>query len=435
MLDFFLHVVSGIVLGALTGILPGVGISIILLGAWPFLINSGLILLFVFYISLLTTSQYFGSVSAILYGVMGETTSAPAVKYGNPMFKKGLGIYCLKYTAYASLIASVLAVGMSSVVIFHYEFLQTMLTGHVRIVIITLLFIILITINSQPYLSALLLCIGLTLATVGFNNLLQQHIIVNTYSVIDGGIPFIPIMIGLLVVPILLQEIKKNYFRDIVYITQKSYSPSWIPTWAIIRGTAVGFVCGLVPGVSYTISSNLAAALESKISAGKIRPLIAAEAANNSAAVSAILPVLIFAIPVVPSEVILLAMAEMSGFTNHTAIVVLKEYWLIIILSIISINGLAFLIARTSYTWFLKIFDFVKAYIYYGILFSVIAVAILIGGQYNDIFLASIVLVISTLIGIYIKNFDAKVVGVIGFLLSDQYLSEIYRQLLIKGFF
>lgn len=435
MFDFAMYAGLGIVFGALTGLLPGVGISVILLTAWPFLIQTDLIFLFVFYISLITTSQYFGSVSAIMYGVMGETTSAPAVKYGNPMFKKGLGIYCLKYTAYSSLIAAVIAIGLSSAVVLHYDFFQTMLTGVFRITVITMLFVTLIVMNPQPWLAIFLLLVGLTAATVGFNDILQQHLIVSTYSVLDGGIPFVPVMVGFLVIPVLLQEIQKNHFYGNIHVAQKYRPIGLLPNWSIVRGTIVGFFCGLIPGVSYTISSNFAAALEQKISRNKIRPLIAAEAANNSAAISAVLPLLIFAIPVVPSEVILLAMAEMSGYTSQMAMTVINESWHWVVAAILAINFVAFLVANASYTIFLKVFDYTRVYVFYVALFGITAIAILVGAQYNDTVLAITTFLISLSLGMYFKNFDAKVLGVIGFLLSDQYLSDIYRQLLIQGVF
>ena len=54
--------------------------------------------------------QYYGSISSIIFGVMGEPTSQPAVDNGHELFRRGLGDKTLATTATSSFIASLFGV-------------------------------------------------------------------------------------------------------------------------------------------------------------------------------------------------------------------------------------------------------------------------------------------------------------------------------------
>ena len=48
--------------------------------------------------------------------------------------------------------------------------------------------------------------------------------------------------------------------------------------------------------------------------------MIAAETANNAASITALIPLLILAIPIIPSEALVLGIAEMQGFGISTSL-------------------------------------------------------------------------------------------------------------------
>ena len=73
-----IHLLAGILLGFLAGLLPGINISFIMILSFPFLIGSDLQSVLIFYIAVMASSQYSGSISALLLGIPGETTSLPA---------------------------------------------------------------------------------------------------------------------------------------------------------------------------------------------------------------------------------------------------------------------------------------------------------------------------------------------------------------------
>ena len=105
-----LAVVFGLLLGVLTGLVPGISVSSIVLLLLPFLYGLDLLSLFLFYIVLVSTSQYYSSISSIVYGVAGEMCSMPAVVHGHPLYKLGQGSKILALTSTSSFIASMFGV-------------------------------------------------------------------------------------------------------------------------------------------------------------------------------------------------------------------------------------------------------------------------------------------------------------------------------------
>jgi putative tricarboxylic transport membrane protein len=82
---------------------------------------------------------------------------------------------------------------------------------------------------------------------------------------------------------------------------------NWISS---IRGAIIGFFAGLIPGLTFTISSQFAYSVEKTLQSksykiGNSNCLAAAESANNSAIVSFLIPLLIFGIPISASEILI----------------------------------------------------------------------------------------------------------------------------------
>ena len=79
-----LALVTGIFFGMLMGLLPGIGAAMLMLLMYPVLLLSfvDIWVLMCFYLGIVNSGQYYGSVSASVFGVIGESSSLPAVKNG-----------------------------------------------------------------------------------------------------------------------------------------------------------------------------------------------------------------------------------------------------------------------------------------------------------------------------------------------------------------
>ncbi len=90
--------------------------------------------------------------------------------------------------------------------------------------------------------------------------------------------------------------------------------------WSIGRGTAIGFLLGLVPGMTGTASSVLAYVAERKSSkhpekfgTGMIEGVAGPETANNAHANAALIPLFTMGIPASPSVAVLMGAFMMNG--------------------------------------------------------------------------------------------------------------------------
>ena len=103
-------------------------------------------------------------------------------------------------------------------------------------------------------------------------------------------------------------------FRDVEIGRQKKISKFGYDTSTITStglGSFIGFWCGLIPGVTNILGSYLSANFVKK----DLNKIAAAEAANNSGALSSLLPLIILGIPIVGSEVLIFYLIVTKGFT------------------------------------------------------------------------------------------------------------------------
>jgi putative tricarboxylic transport membrane protein len=136
------------------------------------------------------------------------------------------------------------------------------------------------------------------------------------------GIPMFPVVLALFVLPQLYQA--SSIGKHTQQATQDSFRVSvhfknFIRHWSsALRGTVLGFFAGMCPGLSTTLSSTLSYSVEKKLEKGyqqgSMKCLIASETANNSGSFSMLIPLLIFGIPIVPSEALLYDINASKGF-------------------------------------------------------------------------------------------------------------------------
>ena len=126
--DFFV-VVVGILFGTMSGLLPGIGTSISLIISTPFLIQLEIHQMFLFYMAILSTAQYTGTIPSIFLNIPGESNSMPAVIEGSKFRRRKLSSLaiglCAVGSLFGSLIAIVLTLGILPVAIEGFKiFLQ-----------------------------------------------------------------------------------------------------------------------------------------------------------------------------------------------------------------------------------------------------------------------------------------------------------------------
>ena len=300
--------ILGVITGVLFGVIPGAGPFLAIATLYPLLQILDPFNILLFYISLLITSNYTNSVTAILYGIPGDAAAVTTARHGHKLFLKGEGHLAVSNNAISSTIGSVFAIilfllflpSIYSIFQFYNSTLQ------LGIICTAIIFLTLLS-KQKIWKTVSLFLFGGVLAKIGFNNTTYETWGTFNIDYLTLGIPFSAVMICLYIIPELLK------FRDVKIGEQKKinkfgYDPSTITSTGI--GSFVGFWCGLIPGVTNILGSYLSANLVKK----DLNKIAAAEAANNSGALSSLLPLIILGIPIVGSEVLIFYLIVTKGF-------------------------------------------------------------------------------------------------------------------------
>ena len=172
--------------------------------------------------------------------------------------------------------------------------------------------------NNKIYINLALIIIGGVLGKIGYNEFEDTEFLTFNNDYLSLGIPTFAILVFLYVVPTLLAF---NDFEKIV-LTNKQRMIKVKKTisyfWVSVYSSLIGFFAGLIPGTSYVMSSHLAWSAEKMIQGKQYQlpsasALVAAETSNNSAIVSTLIPLLLFAVPITVSEAVIYNIAMVSG--------------------------------------------------------------------------------------------------------------------------
>jgi len=162
-------------------------------------------------------------------------------------------------------------------------------------------------------------CIGLWLATIGFDDIMgaQRFIF---HPALGGGINIIAALIGLFAIPqVLAMFAKGRHATDMQVIHVQKHSLGDAVRELLRRkralgiGTMIGSVIGLIPGVGGQIAGLVAYDQAKKFSperdkfgTGHSEGVIAAESANNAMVGPSLVPLLTLSIPGSPTAAVLL---------------------------------------------------------------------------------------------------------------------------------
>lgn len=314
--------IIGISIGIIAGLIPGFGIFTSLIVLYPFLLKLDPVNLLCLYVGLASATQFSGSVSAIIYGVPGEQSSMPAVTEGHKLFRSGQGDLAISGSAIGSFFGSFITVAFVFALFPYIENVMYLFSSLAQLIILLLVTIFLIL--SGNIIKNTLMCLfAYFLGAIGTHSYLHEGTFM-TFGNADltTGIPMFPVVLALFVVPQLYQA--SSIGKHTQQVTQDSFRVSvhfknFIRHWSsALRGTVLGFFAGMCPGLSTTLSSTLSYAVEKKLEKGyqqgSMKCLIASETANNSGSFSMLIPLLIFGIPIVPSEALLYDINASKGF-------------------------------------------------------------------------------------------------------------------------
>lgn len=326
--------IGGLILGATPGLSPTMAVALLIPFTFHLSAVHGLILLGAAY----TSTVAGGAVSAILLKIPGAPANIATTLDGHAMALKGEGAKALQLSFISSLFGGVFGV-------FLLIFLTPVLAewalafGPSHLFWLAILGVTVIgSLESNSVVKGLLSgCIGMWLATIGFDDMLGVKRFV-FHSSLGGGVNIIPALIGLFAIPQVITMFANGRFdQDFERIeVQKhpigdAFREVFKRMRALSIGTITGSIIGLIPGVGGQIAGLVSydqakkfSPEKAKFGTGHSEGVIAAEAANNAMVGPSLVPLLTLSIPGSPTAAVLLGGLLIHGifpgvdlFENH----------------------------------------------------------------------------------------------------------------------
>lgn len=299
---------AGAVFGTLVGVLPGVGpvVTIALLLPVTFTLEptSALIMLSgIFY-----GAQYGGSTTSILLNMPGETSSVITCLDGHAMARQGRAGAALGISAIGSFFAGTVAtlvvalfapaLTRLAIAIGPADYFSLMTLGLVGAVVLA---------QGSLLKAIAMVALGLLLGLVGTD--VNSSVARFDFGVpeLTDGLNFAVVAMGLFGIGEILTSLERNvgaghiaaYGRVLPSLAELRQS-----AMAVLRGTGIGTVLGVLPGggpslgafASYTLEKRLSRE-PSRFGRGAIEGVAAPESANNAAAQTSFIPLLTLGIP------------------------------------------------------------------------------------------------------------------------------------------
>ena len=321
-----LYAFLGCLLGTLIGVLPGVGpvatIAMLLPTTYALPPVAALIMLAGIYYG----AQYGGSTTAILVNLPGEAASVVTVIDGYQMARKGRAGPALASAAIGSFIAgcfgTLVLAGFAiplTEVAFKFgpaEYFSLMVLGLIGAVVLA----------SGSLIKAIgMIVLGLLLGLVGTD--VNSGVARYSFDIpeLTDGIGFIAIAMGVFGYGEIIANLGQagSEKREVFDVKLQHLYPSkedWkLMTPAILRGTLLGSMLGILPGGGAVLSAFAAYTIEKKtklrpgevpFGQGNIRGVAAPESANNAGSQTAFIPLLTLGIP--PNAVMALMVGAMT---------------------------------------------------------------------------------------------------------------------------
>jgi TctA family transporter len=308
-LQNMLYCFTGVLLGTLIGVLPGIGpvatIAMLLPATYALPPVSALIMLAGIYYG----AQYGGSTTAILVNIPGESSSVVTCLDGYAMARQGRAGPALAVAALGSFFAGTISTLILAMfapplaeVAFQFgpaEYFSLMVLGLIAAIVLA---------RGSLIKAIAMIVLGLLLGLVGADTDTGRFRFTFGLPQLADGIGFVVVAMGLFGFSEIIVNLERRAKREVVMAHIKNLMPTradFAASWkAVLRGTGIGALLGILPGGGAVLGSFAAYTLEKRIAKdpsrfgkGAIEGVAAPESANNAGAQTSFIPLLTLGIP------------------------------------------------------------------------------------------------------------------------------------------
>jgi putative tricarboxylic transport membrane protein len=317
----------GVALGTLVGALPGLGAITGMTILLPLVFGmdpvSALLMLMGVYLG----AVYGGRITSILINVPGEEPAVVATFDGFPLTRQGKAGFALTLSAVASFVGGL--IGLAGLVLLVSYMGEIAYLFGAPEYFSLMLFALLATsglTEKKPFKPLIAVLLGLLISMIGMDPLSGNERFTFGQMGLWDGIHFAVVAVGLFG----MSEVFMRIERKVSFENMQSKIPfaDLFPKvstvmkdfWAMVRGSVVGFLVGVLPGAGATISTFIAYSVEKKISKnpeqfgkGATKGLSSPEASSTAALGGAMIPLFSLGIPGSGGTAILLGALVVIG--------------------------------------------------------------------------------------------------------------------------
>ncbi|MEU6792300.1 tripartite tricarboxylate transporter permease [Nonomuraea wenchangensis] len=438
-----MYALIGVTLGTLVGVLPGIGPAMTVALLLPVTFTVPPTAAFIMFAGIYYGGMYGGSTTSILLNTPGESSSMITALEGNKMARRGRAAQALATAAIGSFVAGTIAtallvVAAPAVVAFAISF-----GPEDYFALAVLAFTAVSSVLSRSVVRGLAsLGLGLVIGLIGIDQQTGQARLTLGVPQLLDGIDVVIVAVGLFALgeALYVASRLRHSPPSVVpvgraWMGRADWRRSWGP-W--LRGTALGFPFGALPGGGAEIPTFLSYAAERRLARGVAREeygrgaiegVAGPEAANNASAAGTLVPLLTLGLPTSATAAIMLAAFQQYGlqpgpqlFDHNPALV-----WAMIASLFIGNAMLLVLNLPLAPVW-ARVLRVPRPYLYAGIvLFAALGVYAL-NGTVVDLF----VLYVLGLLGYAMRRFGLPIApAVIGMILGPMAEIQLRRALAI----
>lgn len=321
---YLLYALAGCTLGTLIGVLPGIGPAAGTAMLIPATVamdpTPAIIMLAAIYYG----AMYGGTITSVLINTPGEAASAITCLDGYQMARQGRAGAALAIAAVGSFIGGTIAtMGLVLVALPLTRF--ALKFGPPEFFALMVVGLSLVTgLAGRSLIRALLSAVlGLLIAQVGIDLVMGAPRFTFGQMELLDGFGIVPVVMGLFGIGEIMINAEsplRNVFdtkMSTLIPTRKDLRDSALP---IARGTGVGFLLGLIPGVGAIVPTFMSYSVEKRASktperfgTGMIEGVAGPETANNAYANAALIPLFTLGIPGSPTTAVMMGALMMNG--------------------------------------------------------------------------------------------------------------------------
>ncbi len=313
----------GALVGTLVGVLPGVGPVATIAMLLPITFGLPPVGALIMLAGIYYGAQYGGSTTSILVNIPGEASSVVTTLDGHQMARQGRAGPALAIAAigsfFAGCVATVLVAALGApLTVLALKFGPA---EYFSLMVLGLVFAVVLAKGSIPKALAMIM-LGLLLSMVGSDIETGQSRMAFDVPELSDGVGFVVVAMGVFGFAEIMRNLEMSQeSRDVVNAKLTGLMPTLkdlkASAGAILRGTAIGSILGILPGGGAVIAAFAAYTFEKKMSKdpsrfgkGAIEGVAAPESANNAAAQTSFIPLLTLGIP--PNAVMALMVGAMT---------------------------------------------------------------------------------------------------------------------------